>query len=185
MSVHWLNYVFTRSQATGAERLVLLVLADHADEHGTSYPGIARIAAHARLTKQHVKKTVRKLEQDGRIKRLINAAPDERIPANRRPNLYQILKEPLGGASDTPQDSGGSNRTLQGGADDTPKPSLEPPSTDSSEMTRDARESSPQTDDQAADEQPDLPYAQTGSPEQLATGIESIRAAKRALWGEP
>ena len=63
MSVHVLSWVLRHSEATLADRLVLLVLADHAGEDGAgSYPSIETIAREARIDRRTAQRCLRELE---------------------------------------------------------------------------------------------------------------------------
>lgn len=92
MSIQALTYVLEGHPAKGADRLVLLSLANHAN--GTDYecwPSAELIAWETNLSLDHVRRCLRALDNAGWITRKVNAAPDERIPADRRPNLYRIV----------------------------------------------------------------------------------------------
>lgn len=74
------------------EKLVLLVIADHADDYGeNAYPGIARIARRASVTDRHARRILHDLAARGylRIDRQRGGGLDLR--ADRRPNRYAIL----------------------------------------------------------------------------------------------
>lgn len=101
MSVQALGWILDHSPATGVGRLVLVSIANHAsgDPEGDplaweAYPGIATIAREARLDRQRtVTEAVSRLVAAGQLVRVVNGAPDERIPLDRRPNLYRILMD--------------------------------------------------------------------------------------------
>ncbi len=68
MSVHVISWVLEHSDARLADRLVLLVLSDHAEKDGTrSYPSIETIAHEARVSRRKAQQALRSLEADGRI----------------------------------------------------------------------------------------------------------------------
>lgn len=70
MSVKVLTHVFQHSEASGNDRVVLLVLADHAHDDGTgAYPAQAMIAHKARITDRTVRDCLRRLEDAGEIER--------------------------------------------------------------------------------------------------------------------
>jgi hypothetical protein len=70
MSIHVLNWVLRHSEARLGDRLVLLSLADHAKEDGTSaWPSQETIAVCARLTDRQVRRCLANLERDGRIRK--------------------------------------------------------------------------------------------------------------------
>jgi hypothetical protein len=112
VSVHVLSWVFQNSEAEAGERLVLLVLANFADESGLSWPGVARIAREARLSERQVQRCLRKLERDGCIVTVLNGAPDNRQADNRRTNAYRIIHR--GDTSVTSERSGVTSATFRG-----------------------------------------------------------------------
>lgn len=124
-----MTWVFNNSEATGSERLVLLALADHADDEDWScWPSIERLAKKARVSESTARRCIKKLEQDGRLQVQTNAAPSHR--QDRRTNMYTLVDEVSGC---TPVENGVSNPALRGvkrpdnGVSTvTPKPSLEP-----------------------------------------------------------
>lgn len=92
MSIQAVAWVLDHEQATtGAERLVLLSIANHADASGDSYPSIERIMREANLARRRsVTDALTGLVEKGLIERVVNGAPDTRIPVDRRPNLYRL-----------------------------------------------------------------------------------------------
>lgn len=97
MSVQALSWVFDHSPTQGTDRLVLLAIANHAgsepvDGAWEAWPGIERIRVLAGLERRRtVNDALTRLVAAGALAREINAAPDTRIPGDRRPNLYRIL----------------------------------------------------------------------------------------------
>lgn len=79
---------------TGAERLVLLALANHAgwsNGRWECWPGIETIAREANVSRREtVRNALVRLVERGLIERIVKAAPDERIRDDRRPNLYVL-----------------------------------------------------------------------------------------------
>lgn len=64
MSVDVVAWVFRHSEATGNDRLVLLAIADEADDDGTNaFPSIDRIALKARVPKRTVMRCLTRLEE--------------------------------------------------------------------------------------------------------------------------
>lgn len=94
MSIQAMAWVLEHETSTsGADRLVLLSLANHADEEWECYPSVARIAREAGIARARtVQESLARLEAAGLITRRYNAAPDERIPGNRRPTLYKLRR---------------------------------------------------------------------------------------------
>lgn len=70
MSVSAVSWVLSESEARGSERLVLIVLADHASADGTdSYPSVETIALQARVSERSAQYALRALERGGHIAR--------------------------------------------------------------------------------------------------------------------
>jgi hypothetical protein len=68
MSVHVVSWVLRSSPETLGRRLVLLVLADHAREDGSSsWPAVETIAEQARLSRRQAQRALRDLESSGAI----------------------------------------------------------------------------------------------------------------------
>lgn len=91
MSIQAVAWVLKCETTTkGAERLVLISLANYANDDAQCWPSAATIAQETNLSVDHVRRSLAKLEAAGLISRDVNAAPDERIPVDRRPNLYTL-----------------------------------------------------------------------------------------------
>lgn len=65
MSVKVMSAVWEREDLDASERLVLLSLADHADDDGVCYPSIARLCKRTSLAERTVQGTVKRLTQRG------------------------------------------------------------------------------------------------------------------------
>lgn len=129
MTVKVTTWVFDHSEATGSDRLVLLALADHADDETWScWPSMQRIARKARLSESTTRRALQSLAASGRIRIERNGGLGYRD--DRRPNLYFLLDEVSGCA---PVDDGvskppprGVKKSPNGVSAVTPKPSIEP-----------------------------------------------------------
>lgn len=90
-------WVIEHSPTTGADRLVLISIANHAsvepvDGAWEAWPGTDLIAFEARIAHvRTVQNVTARLAKAGAIERVINGAPDSRIPPDKRPNLYRIM----------------------------------------------------------------------------------------------
>ena len=147
MSIQALSWVITHSPTKGTDRLVLLSIANHAstDDDGEweAYPGVALIQREANVDRiRTAQDALTRLVAGGAISRELNAAPDQRIPRDRRPNLYRILRTNGVSCGDTrcvwcgvspsaelgvaTTSSGVSLGDSTGCRDAAPKPSLEP-----------------------------------------------------------
>lgn len=92
-----MGWVFDHSPTKGAERLVLLSIANHAggspaDGAWEAWPGNATMQREANLDSERTVVNVNsRLVAMGATERIINGAPDMRLRPDRRPNLYRIL----------------------------------------------------------------------------------------------
>jgi hypothetical protein len=84
MSIQVSSRVWKNSEARNGGRLVLLALADHADERGFAWPGIDSLAKKTRLSTRHVTRCIHNLTAGGELKVQENRGP-------RGTNLYQVL----------------------------------------------------------------------------------------------
>lgn len=97
MSVQAISWVLDYSPAKGSDRLVLISIANHAgkaddEDVFEAYPGIDTIQREAGLDRRRtVNDALTRLIETGAVERVVNGAPDNRIPAHRRPNLYRII----------------------------------------------------------------------------------------------
>ena len=66
MSVRIMSQVWDApSTLAGANRFVLMALADHANDEGVCWPGLTRIASKTALTERQVRYSLRQLEEMG------------------------------------------------------------------------------------------------------------------------
>jgi hypothetical protein len=117
MSVHAISWVLRHSEARLGERLVLIVLADHADSYGgQSYPSVATIAAEARMSERAVQYALRALERAGEI---------ARVGTSRWSTVvWQIVG--MATANQGGADSAGVQYPTESVPDSAPKPSFKP-----------------------------------------------------------
>ena len=104
MSFQSTGWVIDHSPTTGTDRLVLLALANYGAKdpitqgdgryYWEAWPSVERIAFEAGLAKvDSARKALQRLADAGHIQVIPNGCPDERYPANKRPNLYRILTD--------------------------------------------------------------------------------------------
>ncbi len=67
MSIRVMSHVWKHSQAKGGDLLVLLAIADFADDSGTAYPSIATLGLKARLDGRNVQRSIRRLITTGEL----------------------------------------------------------------------------------------------------------------------
>ena len=120
MSVHVLSWVLRYSEERLGNRLVLLVLADHAHEDGTeARPSVATIAREARLSERQVQYALRHLQATGAI--------EDEGEGPKGVRVYRVTMLP-GGAESAPV---ASDTAPEGVKSIAPEPSLEPPTSTS------------------------------------------------------
>lgn len=116
MSLKCQSWVYEHSEATGNDRLVLLAIADEADDDGTNaYPGIDRIAHKARVNKRTTMRCIERLEEAGE---LLVERPDVR--GRGRYNTYVVLMgrngDTLSPISEVPEKARNGDRKARKGA---------------------------------------------------------------------
>ena len=101
MSIKAMSRVWDQSKATGNELIVLLAIADHADDDGcNAYPGLQTLARKARIGERETRYCLRKLEELGELRVTLQ----QRANGSYRSSLYEIL---IGGVGHImPHDSG-------------------------------------------------------------------------------
>jgi hypothetical protein len=130
VSVHVTSWVLRHSKATLGDRLVLLVLADHANDDGTSaWPALATIAHQSRLSERQARRSLRSLEAAGEIHETGKSRKGTHVyelPLYQTwaDNMSSLENEAAGDIRDT---SGGTSATAAV-HDLSPDPSLEQPS---------------------------------------------------------
>jgi hypothetical protein len=118
MSVHVMSWVLRNSEARLGDRLVLLVLADHAREDGSSaWPSVATIAHEAHLSVKQVQRCLASLRRDERIV--------QTGQSRNGTNVYTVVMEERRSRGDIL--SGATNPTHKGDRM-SPEPSLVQPS---------------------------------------------------------
>lgn len=88
MSIAAMNWIWEHSPASGNERLVLLAIADCADDEGrNAWPSIAKLATKARLDTRTVQRVITRLETAGHL-------AVERGAGRRGTNVYHLNLQP-------------------------------------------------------------------------------------------
>ena len=122
MSIKVMNEVWERSEAEGMARLVLLALADHADEETRScWPSVRLVARKCRVHEDTARRHLHALQELGEIS-IEDQEGGTRNSGGRRPNRYVIRCYP----SDTLQ-SATPCKTTTPRVDATPGPALVQP----------------------------------------------------------
>lgn len=126
MSARATFWAWEQQTAKPTAKLVLLKLADNANDDGLSWPGKAYLARHTGLSETSVKAALKLLETDGLV-RIIRRKGEGDIDL---PNHYQLNLARDGGAKSDPGGNkapGGGGRNLTpGGAKSDPEPTNQP-----------------------------------------------------------
>jgi hypothetical protein len=88
MSIKVSTEVWQGSRHKSGNLLVLLAVADHADDQGTAWPGVRLLARKARLSQRHTRRCLNELVASGELEILPNRAPSGRT-------LYRIRLDKL------------------------------------------------------------------------------------------
>jgi hypothetical protein len=105
VSVQVMNWVWEHSRTSGTEFVVLLAIADAADDDGTNgWPTIGRLARKCRLSEATVRRSIRALVELGELAVQQNAGGRWDTLPNRRPNRYQVLMDQADPGTDQPVD---------------------------------------------------------------------------------
>jgi hypothetical protein len=78
------------SRATGTAKVVMLGIANH-DGDGGAWPTVATLAGYANVDSRRVQAALKRLEELGEIRRVVQQGGDHSIADSRRPNLYRVL----------------------------------------------------------------------------------------------
>lgn len=88
MSVRVMSWVWDNSPVGGTDRLVLLAIADNADDTGgNAWPAIATLARKTVVDERTVQRSIRRLTEGGHLR-------VERTTGGRRSNRYTIIMDP-------------------------------------------------------------------------------------------
>jgi hypothetical protein len=120
MSTAIMTRVWSESQHKGSELLLLLAIADNANDQGVAYPSRRTLAKKTRMSDRHVKRLVQVLIRSGELLVHFGAGP-------RGCNEYQITLSTEGG-QDVPRkiSSGGHPGSKRGDIAVSPEPNTEP-----------------------------------------------------------
>jgi hypothetical protein len=121
VSVKIMSAIFDSKTLGPTERLVMLALADHADDQGRCYPSNSRLCDRTGLSERAVRQNIRALESGGFLSVQIGAGQAGANVYIVRPQGGQEMP-PAGNAPGTPCRSGG-HLVPDRGAADAPKPS--------------------------------------------------------------
>ena len=84
MSIRLMSNVWAHSKAKGSQLLLLLSIADHADDDGSgAYPSIGHLAGKVRMSERNVQRIIKQLVNKGELAVILNGGP-------RGCNLYRV-----------------------------------------------------------------------------------------------
>lgn len=75
MSIKVTTKIWAQSRHTGTELLMLLALAEFADDSGRAFPSVAKLAARCRTTSRHATRLLAELCKSGELEVIRNAGP--------------------------------------------------------------------------------------------------------------
>ena len=119
MSIHIMTQVWERSQHKGSELLLMLAIADNANEQGIAYPSLNTLAKKTRITRRNVIFLVKKLIRSGELRVEVGRGP-------RRTNIYHVVIEDGENFSPRMKSQGENQRQLEGERAMSPEPTTEP-----------------------------------------------------------
>ena len=166
MSIEVMNDVWRYSKAKGTDRLVLIALADQANDQRERWPSVSSIGKKCLLTPRNVQKRIRSLEELGEVI-VIYGAGTSSSKGGVRSNRYRIIvymadPDPVGADTiSTPQ-------TL---SDTTPSESDDPVASDTQTLS----DTTPRTPSPATPEPKGEPSL---NPQSLATDDLTVTVAK-------
>jgi len=154
MSIKAMTYVWARSKQKGSALVMMLAIADMANDDGDCWPGVGTLAKKTRMSERNAQKLIRKLEAAGEV---IVHQGDGVETAHGNTNRYTLImptevnavtpqrrqrRHPRGERGDTPE---ASEATPQGVNAVTPNPTVFEPSVEPSvepSSSSDSQESS-------------------------------------------
>ncbi len=127
MSIKVMGHVWKQSRAKGTDRLLLLCIADYADDYGVAWPSVPKLAERCLTGERNVRVRLRRLAESGEL--IV-----ERQAGRKGTNRYRIPVNPNAGVNS----SSGVNRNSV-----PPEPQfIEPLNSSSAEPSRNHQESS-------------------------------------------
>lgn len=87
MSVLASSWVWQHARAGGTALIVLLAIADNADDFGVGFPSVPTLARKARLDERTVQRIIRRLVESGELEML------DATSGGRRSNTYRLVMD--------------------------------------------------------------------------------------------
>lgn len=121
MSIHIMSDVWRNSPSSGGRLLVLLALADRANDEGICWPGVNELSNKARLGPRQVERVLKELERDGEIESP-EGKPSKKTPYRIRQNVGHQNDPTSGSDSSSPV----TDSSVAGDGTPIQEPSVEP-----------------------------------------------------------
>jgi len=187
VSIKVTNWVWARSESRNGARLVMLALADRADDKGLAWPSIADLAERTRLSPRAVQKGITALVESGELE-VDNGG------GRHRSNRYRIIPKPCTSDGVTDQEPRTSNGVS---TEETPQIVRETPNFATETLnsaTGNPVQSSPEPplepSEEPSENQPPNPHSETSPVDELLnkwweqygrTTAQGKRAVRRAI----
>jgi hypothetical protein len=123
MSMRMMTQVWERSEHKGSELLLMLAIADNANDQGIAYPSTKTLAKKTRLDHRHTRRLLRILERSGELTISIGTGPHG---CNEYRIALSTLSTGRGGKMPRGAISSGAYRTKRGGRPRPPNLILKP-----------------------------------------------------------
>jgi hypothetical protein len=120
MSIQVQSCVWEHSKQKYSSLLLLLAIADFADDKGRAFPAVETLAQKARVTERQAHRIIKQLEADGEISIAINQGP-------RGCNLYTVKLSGVTNCQGDNKNTKGVTFVAEIVSEMSPEPSLEPP----------------------------------------------------------
>lgn len=121
MSIKIMSSVWETSQHSGSSLLVLLAIADYANDSGEAWPSVSSLALKARISERQTQRTIKELEKSGEIEVLQKSKPVKTCGGIQYTNQYRVVT-----SASPPMPKVVTSRVKGGDIAMSPNPSLEP-----------------------------------------------------------
>ncbi len=118
MSLEAYRDVWEHSKAKGTARLILLALADHADENGVAWPSLSRLAKYVNVSKENVCRNISRLIKMGELSR-VGTVPSKQGKPGTKYKIEMVRRRTINKAKWCGED-------VLNGAEAHHEPSIEP-----------------------------------------------------------
>jgi hypothetical protein len=156
MSVRVMSHVWEHSDARLGARLVLLAIADFANDSGMAWPSVETLAAKSRLSSRQVQRILRQLVNDGDLTLHENAGPHgchlyQIALAGDKSSGRQIVRGDKSSVKGVTNRTGGVTNPTKNVSKMSPEPSIEPSLEPSGEPLDRRKRSTPRRGTQVPD----------------------------------